>query len=364
MPDSGKAYLGDVPLLKEEEEPIFIDDTGKEYYEADCHIFVANGNTVRFPVPSDDPDNCPIVFVAVDGVEVTPTYLPVITDPEEIERWSVVADADQIVHAIFDWDNAHVAGQIWFSDILQFGLNSETGKRNQLKSGDAAFSLMLEANPAAISNLDVSNLTSLRYMFAGSLSFNQPLSKWDTSNVEDMRDVFNCAESFNSDITGWDTSNVEKMTSIFYEANAFNQDISGWDISKLTSIRYMFAYTSFNHDISGWDTSKVTDMYGAFEGAKDFNSDISGWNTSNVTEMGFMFSETKYFNQDISGWDVSKVVPVNPYNSSMNGMFQDATSFNQDLSQWCVSSHNSRPTDFDKDATSWTKPRPQWGKCP
>ena len=79
MSNSGKAYLGDVALFEDEGDPIFIDDTGKEYYEADCHIFTANGNTVNLPCRG-----LPI-FVAVNGVDATPTTLTTRTfEHEEI----------------------------------------------------------------------------------------------------------------------------------------------------------------------------------------------------------------------------------------------------------------------------------------
>jgi hypothetical protein len=205
MPDSGRAYLGDLLLF--EEEPIFIDDTGKKYYEKDCHIFVANGYEIKLPIPADDPDNCPAVFVAVNGVEVTPTIpndLDEWTDP----YWTFPASDGNLIHAIFDWDNSATQSQDWFSDILQFGLNSETGKRNQLNNGWCAFLGMSDANPTAIIDLDISNVTDMHFMF-GYSPFNQPIGEWDTSNVTDMARMF--------------------------KSSSFNQDISQWCVSKITS---------------------------------------------------------------------------------------------------------------------------------
>ena len=48
-----------------------------------------------------------------------------------------------------------------------------------------------------IENWDVSNVTSMSYMFYGESSFNQPLNKWNVSNVKYMRHMFQVASSFN-----------------------------------------------------------------------------------------------------------------------------------------------------------------------
>ena len=44
---------------------------------------------------------------------------------------------------------------------------------------------------------NVSNVTSMRYMFFRAESFNQPLNKWNVSNVTDVFGMFNGATSFN-----------------------------------------------------------------------------------------------------------------------------------------------------------------------
>jgi surface protein len=299
--------------LKDYTWPITIGD--KTYEKEDAHIFVSNGNAINFPIPYgtkptfvgvNGETRDPIIVtrtierekIGADGVRTTSTEDVQVASILEIEE-------GDIIEAIFDWENTDYAFQDWFSDILQFGLNSETGKRNQLKSGYRAFFYMFEANPAIISTLDVSDMTIMDNMF-GLTSFNQPLSGWDTSNAEDMS--------------------------------------------------YMFGQSPFNQDISGWNTSKVKTMEGMFYKAPYFNKDIGGWDTSNVKNMSNMFFESS-FNQDIGGWDTSKVTNV-------GSMFVDATDFNQDLSEWCVSQFAEKPNDFDDGAESWTLPKPVWGTCP
>ena len=381
MPDSGKAYLGDVPLLKEEEEPIFIDgNTGKKYYEEDCHIFVAKDKPINLPIPNGTSP----IFVAVDG--------------EEKDYATEVKGnnfANSTIHAIFDWNNADSQKQLWFSDILQFGSRS-TGDEpdgytnppalpsgripNQLKSGKGAFYFM-KKNPKAISNLDVSNVKTMLSMFEEATPFNQDISEWDTSKVTNMKNMFMSASSFNQDIGNWNVSEVTDMDSMFRYGYDFNQDIGNWNTSKVTNMKSMFyAASSFNQPIGNWDTSNVTDMGAMFQ-TSAFNQPIGNWNTSKVTNMEYMFNQSS-FSQDISKWDTSNVKsmrtmfgklstfnqPIGNWDTSsvenMYFMFQDATSFNQDLSQWCVINVTNHDY-FDYGATAWANSKkPKWGTCP
>ena len=48
-----------------------------------------------------------------------------------------------------------------------------------------------------ISNWDMSNVTNMKFMFEGAVSFNQPLNNWNVSNVTYMWSMFDGATSFN-----------------------------------------------------------------------------------------------------------------------------------------------------------------------
>ena len=162
-----------------------------------------------------------------------------------------------------------------------------------------------------ISNWDVSNLTTIDRMFAGT-AFNQDISSWDVSSVTSMQYVFNNASAFNQDISTWDVSNVSNMTGMFTQASSFNQNLNAWNVSGAINMSYMFFYASaFNGNISTWDVTNVTNMNSMFSAASSFNQDISAWNVTNVTNMNAMFSNGNSFNQDISGWNVSSVTNMN-----------------------------------------------------
>ena len=240
-------------------------ETPDEYTKLDCHIFVANGNLINLPIPTGTLPT----FVAVNGVDVTPTSFVTrtveveeigadgvrTTSTEEIQTTAISANDGDIIHAIFDWNNKAKLKQNWFSDILQFGLNSETGKRRQLADTYYAFRFM-EANPISINYLDVSNAKSMEYVFTSSPTFNQDLKNWDTSNVTNMQGLFSGATSFNSDLSQWNTSKVENMYTMFYNAKSFNSDISKWNTWRVTNMSAMFAGAEkFNQSLSSWCVS-------------------------------------------------------------------------------------------------------------
>ena len=109
-------------------------------------------------------------------------------------------------------------------------------------------------------------------------------------------------------ISDWDVSRVTDMNGLFAGTAEFNADISNWGTAAVTRMDMMFAGALvFKGDISNWNTAAVTRMDGMFFGARAFNQDISSWNTAAVTLMDYMFDGASAFNQDLSSWDVMAV---------------------------------------------------------
>ena len=188
-----------------------------------------------------------------------------------------------------------------------------------------------------ISTWDVSEVTDMHGMFAGSPSFNQDISHWDVSKVTDMTFMFFNATAFNQDISQWDVSSVTKMFAMFDGAQSFNQPLNSWDVSSVTRMSGMFRNTpSFNQPLHSWDVSSVTEMNGMFGSATAFNQPLNSWDVSSVTNMREMFYnpialiQAPSFNQPLYSWDVSQV-------KNMERMFEGATAFNQDIGQWPIS---------------------------
>ena len=96
-----------------------------------------------------------------------------------------------------------------------------TLSRPQLKN---AVQACVELSPQAdcpsslhgpIGNWDVSNITTMAYLFSYATQFIGNISSWDVSRVEDMSRMFLCARKFDGDISKWDVSQVTSMSNMF-----------------------------------------------------------------------------------------------------------------------------------------------------
>lgn len=157
-------------------------------------------------------------------------------------------------------------------------------------------------------NLDTSQVTNMRGIFASNLYANPNVANWDTSQVTDMKQAFGWAYGAKPDVSKWDVSQVRDMSAMFVNTAA-NVDVSNWDTGQVTDMSSMFAHydTTMTPDVSAWDTSNVTDMSNMFFASNHIDPDVSRWNTSKVTNMGGMFQWAGRANPDVSNWNVSKV---------------------------------------------------------
>ena len=244
---------------------------------------------------------------------------------------------------------------------------------------------------------------------------------WLMSNVRTMRYMFAGTTENIPDISVWDmTGEVEDVTGLFYQAINFNQDISPWDVQYITKMDYMFSYaTSFNQGlIKDWIINSGASMFGIFHEATAFVNANGGcryfdtvvqwnmflndnvcfqqgspgctyqcvnchtacaptsvptsaptsaptiqigcvnsvdptdcerycdnasfvanncensaqWHMGLVTNMGGMFSGATEFNEDLTYWDTQNVI-------NMDGMFMNALSFNRDISDWATTAN-------------------------
>merc|ERR1712021_180251 len=213
---------------------------------------------------------------------------------------------------------------------------------------------------------DVSKVTSMREMFRGASSFNQPLGSWQVGQVTNFYAMFYQAYAINQDISGWNVSQATSrysMDAMFSGGSAFAacntmaldtsacpniavhdsfeaQNPSRWEYtySAKTYLSQAVAQWSSNATsararfgpISAWDVSAVTDMAKLFQGNSGFDEDINAWDVSKVTSMREMFRGASSFNQPLGSWQVGQV-------TNLLLMFYQASAINQDISGWNVS---------------------------
>ncbi|EJU4176924.1 BspA family leucine-rich repeat surface protein [Listeria monocytogenes] len=161
-----------------------------------------------------------------------------------------------------------------------------SGNCSSLFSKSAAISLDL-------SNLDTSDVTSMRAMFSESRATNLNLSNFDTRKVTDMYCMFQGSRVPNLDLSNFDTRNVKDMGWMFNVSHTTRSiDVSSFDTSKVTNMNSMFRDTDgliSSLDLSNFDTSNVTDMRYMFKGSTASTIDMSSFNTSKVINMSDMF---------------------------------------------------------------------------
>jgi surface protein len=128
-------------------------------------------------------------------------------------------------------------------------------------------------------------------------------------------------DATNLQISAIDAPNLSGMTNLDYMfagTTRFNSDINHWDVSTITSMRNMFAdATNFNQPLNNWDMIGVTNINSMFAGATSFNRPLSDWNTSTIINMDQTFLGATGFNQNLNiidpktseiSWVVSQVL--------------------------------------------------------
>jgi hypothetical protein len=73
------------------------------------------------------------------------------------------------------------------------------------------------------------------------------MPEWDVSNILSMKGLFAGADAFTEDISRWDVGLVQSMTDMFSMASSFHVNITSWDTSSLVSSERMFLYATAWH---------------------------------------------------------------------------------------------------------------------
>jgi|GEM_PF-1160470 surface protein len=338
--------------------------------------------------------------IGVDSVEMYNNFFLAVNNytvkaneqAEINEQGFVIIDGEPVTHTLRDR-----AGLIALLDAD--GNNPELVTSVTTGITDMSELFMLKGTfNQPIGRWDVSDVTNMRYMFAGyngkrpicsgltaaetegrcpegwgiisSMRFNQDISKWDVSSVTNMEAMFSHAAMFNQPINDWDVSNVESMRSMFdnflksiliYAINGtqldetkiwansrFDQPLDKWDVSSVKDMAYMFrGHLTFNQPVGNWDVSSVTSMESMFEWNYSFNQNIFLWlfrGNLDLRNTKKMFSYAQSFNNGQPKNSTTKSIASTDGEwgaknlTDVSSMFFGAVSFNQDISNWDVSS--------------------------
>ena len=209
-----------------------------------------------------------------------------VTDMPSIKACGSDIDGNDVYfYVLGTWRNDTNSTFRWVDGFTQFGLNFETGERNQVGNRYRAFAGVGGDGGPAMETLDTSNIRRGDEMFSG-------------------------ATRFNRDISGWDTRNMTNMSLMFRDAMAFNQNLSGWDVSKVTD------HSNFDYNATAWcglglKNRGRPDGFDPSDGDGCLNLKIQAPNTALAgNEVQFLLQYSNATDAEFTGGTMTFTVPV------------------------------------------------------
>ena len=303
------------------------------------------------------------IALADSDVDVSGTYFKNDTYPHLLTY--VYTNFDSLQNSLYDYISSRSSRSPKYFDVREITTMSQlfnitaywpsawyqtgTNKWENLRDYNRWYSL-------DISKWNVSNVTSMYYMFSYCSKFCSRLDNWDVSKVTNMRGMFNRCNIFNSPLYKWDVSRVNNMNRMFFRASYFNQDIRYWNVSNVTDISFMFvrAYR-FHQDLHRWNKKSWATDYneGMFEHCYNqaqnniaYNywppnsprsyTDISNGNIVQAVSAwnANWMSASLTYGGHISEWDVSQV-------TSFEGVFKNNSNVIKNIRRDKVDPHIS-----------------------
>lgn len=124
---------------------------------------------------------------------------------------------------------------------------------------------LVEQKAIHLSQIDVSHITDMSYVFCWSPSSRRDFSgieSWNVSNVVNMYGMFSGCRWFNVDISGWNVENVEDMENMFCGAEQFHHSLNEWNINNKVNIQGIFANTNYPKKyIKSWREKVGQEMF-------------------------------------------------------------------------------------------------------
>ena len=179
-------------------------------------------------------------------------------DVSNITNMEYMFDNSSASVNIDGWDTSNVTNMSYM--FYNFTGSIDISKLDTSKVTNASF-MFGNANTDKIilTGLSFPKCTKLDYMFYYATGTTLDLSSWDISNITSMSNMF--AGSFKKiDLTGWKTTNVTNMDSMFYKSSNPLEEliIPDWDMTNVTSSS-SFMKDSYMKNLKLIDLSRSND---------------------------------------------------------------------------------------------------------
>ena len=192
-----------------------------------------------------------------------------------------------------------------------------------------------------MNTLDISEMTTLKYMFSGMLSLEAiDVTGLNTSNVVNMQGVFSANPKLKT-ITGlasWDMRKVVTINSMLRELPALTQTssealgIEDWQLTSLRDLNSLFYRTRLTSlDLSNWApySSQFYNLHYTFTETNLSTLNISGWTIQNhlgnnaaiINRYSYLFNHTNLEELDLSLWAIRR--------DSQNATYETDNMFHQ-----------------------------------
>ena len=181
--------------------------------------------------------------------------------------------------------------------IIEKILINKSSKFNKIKveSPDQLLSIIRERHNnnksfLDLTDLDISELDNLSYIFYGSNMEVVDISGWDTSNVTTMAYMFTECEDIKKiiGIENLDVSKLQSANAMFYGCqNLVELDLTNWNPIVLNSAWNMFSYRSnlkIIKNIENWQLPNIKNVYYMFYNCAKLDVDLSNWDLTNIKD--------------------------------------------------------------------------------
>ena len=213
----------------------------------------------------------------------------------------------------------------------------------------------------SLANWKVDKVTYMGTMFSwNKITDLSPLANWKVDNVEDMDLMFEQNQiSDLSPLANWKVDNVTDMNQMFADNKISDlSPLANWKVDKVGRMYEMFEQNQIRDlsPLANWKVDQVGDMHEMFAGNQISDlSPLANWKVDNVGVMSQMFGQNQISDlSPLANWNVDNVF-------DMSGMFeQNQVSDLSPLANWNVNNVGDMSQMFEQNQISDLSPLANW----